>query len=420
MSTRSHPPAGGAGGRSDAPADDLPSPVSATVAGTGKRPDMVTIADVARHAGVAVSTVSYVLSGKRAISATTRQRVLASIHTLGYHPHAGARALASRRANVIALVLPLRSGMHLPVLMQFATAVVTTARQYDHDVLLVTADEGPAGLRRIAASAMVDGIVVMDVEMRDPRVPLLRELERPSVLIGFPAEADGLTCVDLDFYRAGAACVDHLATLGHRQMALLGAPSVVYERETGFAHRTRAGFAETADQHGVDAIAQPCEENFDAVRRELAGLLHRHPGLTSLVVHNEAAVGHVLAALPTLGRQVPGDISVVAICPDEVAERSGPALTSVSIPAEDVGRQAVNLLMRKLEDEPVPAATLLDPRLTVRASTGTATAGTGPAGTQPSGTQPSGTRPTKSSVAAQARSTTPERATTPAARTGTT
>ena len=61
-----------------------------------KRADMVTIADVARHAGVAVSTVSYVLSGKRAISATTRQRVLASIRALGYHPHAGARALASQ------------------------------------------------------------------------------------------------------------------------------------------------------------------------------------------------------------------------------------------------------------------------------------------------------------------------------------
>src|SRR6185437_8444871 len=193
-------------------------------------PRRVTITDVARHAGVALSTVSYVLSGKRVISATTRQRVLASIRALGYHPNAGARALASKRANVIALVLPLRSGMHLPVLMQFATSVVTTARQFDHDVLLMTADEGPAGLRRIAASAMVDGVIVMDVEMRDTRVPLLRELDRPSVLIGFPAEPAGLTCVDLDFFRAGQSCVEHLADLGHREIALVGPPRAVYER----------------------------------------------------------------------------------------------------------------------------------------------------------------------------------------------
>ncbi|BCJ68577.1 LacI family DNA-binding transcriptional regulator [Polymorphospora rubra] len=337
-----------------------------------KRADMVTITDVARHAGVAVSTVSYVLSGKRAISATTRQRVLASISALGYHPNAGARALASRRANVIALVLPLRTGMHLPVLMQLVTAVVTSARQVDHDVLLMTADEGPDGLRRIAASAMVDGVVVMDVEMTDPRVPVLRELGRPSVLIGFPADARGLTCVDLDFHRAGALCVDHLVRLGHRRLALLGAPGVVYERDTGFAHRTRAGFLEAAADHGVSAVARPCEEHYPAVREALVDLFAGDPALTGIVVHNEAAVDHVMAVLPMLDRRVPRDVSVVAICPDQVAERTRPGLSSVPIPAEEVGRNAVSLLMRKLTGAGVPDATLLVPTLTARSSTATA------------------------------------------------
>jgi DNA-binding LacI/PurR family transcriptional regulator len=342
---------------------------------SGERPQrvsMVTIIDVARHAGVAPSTVSYVLSGKRAISASTRQRVQASIRTLGYHPHAGARSLASNRSNVIALVLPLRSGMHLPVLWQFASSVVTTARRYRHDVLLVTADEGPAGLRRIAASAMVDGLILMDVEMRDSRAPLLRELDRPSVLIGFPAEPGGLTCVDLDFLRAGTACVEHLAELGHREIALLGAPRAVYERGTGYAHRTMAGFREAADHRGMHAIVVPCEENFEAVQRQVARLFDERPWLTGLVVHNEAAVTHVLAVVQSLGRSVPTDVSVVAICPDEVAERATPPLDSVLIPAEEVGSRAVELLMHKIEDEDVPEATLLAPRLTTRASSAAA------------------------------------------------
>lgn len=330
----------------------------------------VTIADVAKHAGVAVSTVSYVLSGKRAISATTSQRVMRSVRALGYHPNAGARALASKRSNVIALVLPLRAGMHLPVLMQFATSVVTTARQFDHDVLLMTADEGPDGLRRVAASALVDGLVLMDVEIHDPRVPLLRQLEEPSVLIGFPADASGLTCVDLDFARAGALCADHLASLGHREIALLGAPHVVYERGTGYAERTMEGFVEAGQGHGMKAIALPCEESFDQVCATVKALLEEHPGLSGLVVHNEAAVGHALGALRMLGRRVPEDVSVIAICPDDVAERTGPALTSVLIPAADVGHQAVRLLMAKLEGDQVPAATLLEPRLTIRHSTG--------------------------------------------------
>ncbi|MFB9889227.1 LacI family DNA-binding transcriptional regulator [Planobispora takensis] len=329
----------------------------------------VTITEVARHAGVAVSTVSYVLSGKRAISADTRRRVLDSVRTLGYHPNAGARALASRRANVIALVLPLRVGMHVPVLMQFATSVVTAARQYDHDVLLLTADEGPDGIRRAAASALVDGLVLMDVELHDTRVPLLRDLAEPSVLIGFPADTAGLTCVDLDFARAGALCVEHLAQHGHREVALLGAPAVVYERGTGFASRTWEGFTEAAAAHGLTGVALPCEETFEQVAAAVGELLDARPGLTALVVHNEAAVNHVLGALRQHGRRVPQDIEVVAICPDDIAERSSPALTSVLIPAEEVGRQAVRLLMDKLEGRTVPEGTLLRPRLTVRDST---------------------------------------------------
>jgi DNA-binding LacI/PurR family transcriptional regulator len=254
----------------------------------------VTISEVAKHAGVAVSTVSYVLSGKRTISAGTRRRVLDSISTLGYHPNAGARALASKRSNVIALVLPLRAGMHVPVLMRFASAVVTAARRFDHDVLLLTADEGTAGIRRVAASALVDALVLMDVELDDLRVPLLRELAEPSVLIGFPAEAAGLTCVDLDFAAAGALCVAHLADRGHQEIALLGAPSVVYERGTGFARRTREGFVAALAEHGLRGEPLPCEDTFDEVYETIRDLLLDRPELSGLVVHNEAAVGHVL------------------------------------------------------------------------------------------------------------------------------
>lgn len=327
----------------------------------------VTILDVARRAGVAPSTVSYVLSGKRAISPATRERVLESIRRLGYHPHAGARSLASNRSNVIALVLPLRAGMHVPVLMQFAVSVVTTARRFDHDVLLLTADEGPGGLRRINNSALVDGLILMDVELHDDRIPLLRELERPSVLIGFPADPTGLTCVDLDFKAAGAACVTHLASLGHQHIALIGAPEAVYERGTGFARRTMAGFEEAARNCGVQARWTPCEESGPQVAARVTRLLAEDPELTGLVVHNEAAVEAVVAALRAGGRRVPEDVSVVAICPDELAQRAG--LTSVLVPAEDVGTHAVSLLMRKLDGGEAPEATLLAPRLTVRAST---------------------------------------------------
>ena len=329
---------------------------------------MATIGDVARQAGVSPSTVSYVLSGKRTISEQTRRRVLAAVDVLGYHPHAGARALASNRSNVIALVMPLYTGLYVPVLMQFVTSVVTAARRFDHDVLLLTQDEGVQGLDRVAASALADALIVMDVELHDRRLPRLRTLARPSVLIGFPADPAGLTCIDLDFAAAGAACVDHLADLGHACVALVGSPPEVYERELGFASRTAAGFDEALRRRGLRGTTVPCEPTPDAVRATVAGLLARHPDLTAVVVHNEPTVPPLLDAFAALGRRVPRDLSVVAICPDEVAECADPPLTSVQIPAEEVGVRAVDLLMRKLTGAEAPESTLLEPRLTVRAS----------------------------------------------------
>lgn len=326
---------------------------------------MVKISDVARHAGVSPSTVSYVLSGKRTISESTRRRVLDSIRVLGYHPHAGARALASNRSNVVALVVPLRSGIHVPVVMQMVISAVTTARTFDHDMLLLTQDEGADGLVRVAGSSMVDAIIVMDVEMHDVRLPVLRTLGRPSVLIGFPADPDGLTCVDFDFEAAGAACARHLADLGHREIALIGAAPAVYERGTGFAERTKAGFQRAAADRGVAAVVRPCDP--ETVRRTAGDLLRDHPDLTGIAVHNEAAAEPLLTAFRAAGRRIPEDLSVIAIAPDDLAERLD--LTSISLPAEDLGRQAVTLLMQKLDGLDAPAATLLPPRLTLRSST---------------------------------------------------
>ncbi len=89
-------------------------------------------------------------------------------------------------------------------------------------------------------------------------------------------------------------------------------------------------------------------------------------------------MGPVQAALAALGRRVPDDVSVVAVCPDQFAEHASPRLTSVPVPAEEIGRQAVSLLMRRLRDEPTPQVTLLEPRLTVRDSTAAATGTTTP------------------------------------------
>ncbi|HEY0807779.1 MAG TPA: LacI family DNA-binding transcriptional regulator [Pseudonocardiaceae bacterium] len=330
---------------------------------------MVTISDVAQDAGVSPSTVSYALSGKRSISAETRRRIARSVRKLGYHPNAGARSLASNRTNVLALVVPLRIDLNVGVVMQFVGAAVTTARGYDHDLLLLTKDEGPAGLRRVAASSIADAIIVMDVETAEPRVSVLRKLRRPAVLIGVPAQPGDLTCVDLDFTAAGSTCVSHLADLGHSDIALVGPSPAVYERGTSYAGRFLHGFDQAVAERGLRALPRPCVPSYDGVRTCLDDIFRERPDTTGLVVHNEAVLPALLSELRSRRLQVPRDVSIVAVCPDDMVENHGIALTSVAIPAAEVGQLAVEMAMRQLADtRPQPEIRLLSPRLTVRDS----------------------------------------------------
>ncbi|WP_392962217.1 LacI family DNA-binding transcriptional regulator [Streptomyces sp. LN245] len=335
---------------------------------------MVTLAEVAQHAGVSASTVSYVLSGKRSISASTRQRVEQSIQELGYHPNAGARALASSRSNIIALMVPLRTDMYVPVMMEIAIAVATNARTHGYDVLLLTGEEGPDAVRRVTGSGLADAMILMDVELDDERLPLLRETDQPSVLIGLPADTTGLTCVDLDFGATGALCAEHLALLGHRDIAVIGEAPAVYERHTGFAERTLDGLRARSRELGLRVLHRPCEGGYAAMALTLARILDERPGTTGFVVQNESAVEPLLALLRQKGRAVPEDVSVIAICPDQVATQSSVRLTSVAIPAQDMGRHAVEHLIAKLEGRGKDEVVLIAPELTVRASTGPAPA----------------------------------------------
>ncbi|MFK0117132.1 LacI family DNA-binding transcriptional regulator [Streptomyces sp. NPDC090994] len=317
---------------------------------------MARITDVARRAGVSPSTVSYALSGKRPISAETRRRVEAAVRELGYRPHAGSPT------GVLGLLLPLRGGTWEPATAGCAMSVVTAARAHGHDVLLMTGEEGERSPHRA-----VDALIVTEVGLRDPRLPSLRG--RSAVLIGVPAEPEGLTCVDLDFRAAGERCVARLAELGHRVVALVGGPPQVYARHTASAHRVVRGFTAAARRAGLVASVHPSAAAPDTARDTAERLLRLRPAPTAVVVHNDPLLAPLLDAFEGLGRRVPGDLSVVAVCPDDVALAARPPVTSVTVPSAVLGTRAVELAVRALTGPAAPGVHLLPPRLTDRAST---------------------------------------------------
>lgn len=208
--------------------------------------------DVARLAQVSQSTVSYVMSGKRAISEETRHRVEAAIAQLTYQPHAGARALAGQRSNAIAVIMPFASPGSAQKLMAFVEEITEAARRRDYDVLLVTADEGSDGIRRVVGRSLCDAVLVMEVGAHDDRADAVRELSLPVIFIGVPEESSQLHCVDFDFEQAGELLVHELADLGHRVIDLLRWDASPTGQEFNYVPRFARGVDRVAQARGVE------------------------------------------------------------------------------------------------------------------------------------------------------------------------
>ena len=325
--------------------------------------------DVARVAGVSQSTVSYVLTGNRPISEQTRRRVLDAIEQLTYQPNAGARALASQRTRVIALVLPFDVVVDTAALVPFIEAISISARSRDYDVLLLAANEGAAGLQRVAGRSLCDAIIVMNVQTRDERVPVAAALPVPVVVIGVPEDPQGLHCVDLDFAAAGRMAIEELAATGHQRVAIIEHPAEMVDRGLSFIDRFLEAALQAARQRSLPVeVSTPAERG----RVALASVIDRLiglPGPLGLVVPNMQAQQPLLRLLEAR-EVVPGrDISLIGLCTDADAAEADPQITNLSFEPLDISRRAMQTLFALLEPTGIPAPPPMDlipPRLTRR------------------------------------------------------
>ncbi|MEU7746096.1 LacI family DNA-binding transcriptional regulator [Nonomuraea sp. NPDC049158] len=325
--------------------------------------------DVARIAGVSQSTVSYVMTGKRPISERTRQRVLDAMAQLTYEPHSGARALAGRRTRVVGLVVRFGAGGDAFGLLPFIETIASSARAHDHEVLLVTADEGSAGLRRLAGRALCDAIIMMDIEEQDERVPVAAALSVPVVLIGVPADQAGLHCVDLDFEAAARMAVEELAGTGHDEIVIVGYPAAAMERGLNYVGRFLRSARRQAQVRGLPlTVIEPVDHGQEAAAADQL-LARRTGGRLGVVVPHSDAIMPLLSALRKKD-VVPGcDISLIGLSSDSWAEQSDPPYTNISVEPRDVSRRAMETLFWLLDPGSGverPAIDLVAPRLTRR------------------------------------------------------
>lgn len=331
---------------------------------------MNTIHDVAKAAGVSISTVSYALSGKRSISPATRERVERVAAELNYRPNARAKALASQRTSILAVTEPLRPDTSAPAHMAFVMATATAARRYDYDVLLLTQEEAGGGLERVTATGMVDGIVILDVLTHDPRVELARTLRVPSVVVGVPADPEGLVCVDLDFEAVGERAAARLVEAGHQGLGFIGHQSSSYaDNASNFPPRLLQGLRAGAEQRHATLAVQTPDPTPAAVRVAVEALLATDPRPTGLVIHAEEAVHTItLDVLAEYGVQVPHDLSVISAASTFDTTRFTPALDCIPLVPERSCDRAVELVVQLIGGAQEPVVELLPPTYTEHGS----------------------------------------------------
>lgn len=336
----------------------------------------ITIADVARAAGVSVSTVSRILNGKQDVAPATRERVQQVIEDLGYIPHAQAQNLRAGRTRNLALLFPLKYPHHLPynaLDMEFIIGAAAAAGEQAFFFNLVTTPINKRGLLSLYRSAQVDGLVLMQIHTHDWRVDVLRESGYPFVMIGHCDDNTGVSFIDLDFEAAVITAFEYLVRQGHRHIAFLGQPAEMRQQGYGPSVRTWAGYQQALSQFGLSPIFR--EAGFAG--QDIAGaaleLLHEQPKITAIVTAHGYAPLSLIPSLTRRGLHIPDDCSVIGITSQHVAELVSPALTHIDFPSHNMGYKAVELLIRTLEGKlPDPEQILIPPRLVTRSSTGPA------------------------------------------------
>jgi DNA-binding LacI/PurR family transcriptional regulator len=331
-----------------------------------------TMAQIAERAGVALSTVSYVLSGKRSVSPPMRERVLAAIEELDYRPHGPARALASGASHTIALFLPSPQWPLVPVQQTFVAGATQATSAGDYALLLSTAATDPETIAQLVERGRADGVILMETLHEDARVERLRSGGYPFSLIGRTDDLTGISFVDMDFGGAVEKSLAHLAELGHTCVALFNFPPELLEAGYTSALIARDVFESRAPELGIRGIHVPCSHTPREAFAVAARLLRHEPGCTAAITTGWQFTG-LLSALRAADLHVPDEFSIVAVIAAPFAEMLTPALTGVDWPAFEAGRMAAETLIENLTGKSKgPRQHLISAELVVRESTGPA------------------------------------------------
>ncbi|MGN6127226.1 MAG: LacI family DNA-binding transcriptional regulator [Humibacter sp.] len=321
--------------------------------------------DVARLAGVSAQTVSRTLSGHPNVQAETRAKVMAAVEQLGYRRNSAARALSSGRSRTIGVVT-LQTGFASRMALIVGIEAAATEAGYAVSTATTASLEASAieaALSRLADQGVEGIVLAVPLISTNHAIEALTE-SLPTVAID-GSRTPSTDVLAIDQRALGRLATRHLLDLGHENVWHVAGPSAWLEA----AARADGWRAELADAGVTPPPELPGDWSPESGHRN-GLILARVPDATAVFVASDEMAFGVIRGLVEQGRRVPEDVSVIGVDDIPLAAYCSPPLTTIAQPFRDVGRLAVEHLLRTISDpEVVTADQAIEPVLMVRAST---------------------------------------------------
>ncbi len=330
---------------------------------------MSSIKEIAREAGVSTATVSHVINGTRFVSDEVRARVLKAIEQFRYYPNAHAQSLASGRSKIFGLVI---SDIANPFFPDLVKSIEEAAFARGYDVMLSNTNydtERTSHYVRRFIERKVAGVAVMTSEMSKELVDELAHREVPVVFLDVGEPGTQMSNLQVDYEEGIEQAILHLVALGHRRIAFISGKIDIRS-----SRRRLEAFQRTMKQLFPDVPELIFYGNFkieggrNAANEILTTLKNDLP--TAVVAANDLTAIGAISEFEAAGYNVPRDISVVGFDNIDFAALTKPALTTVNLPRNELGRRAVEMLVKILDNPQERGAEVRIPtNLVIRQST---------------------------------------------------
>jgi DNA-binding LacI/PurR family transcriptional regulator len=334
---------------------------------------MTTIKDIAREAGVSVTTVSRALNGYSDVNEKTRAKIKGIANELNYSPNALARSLVTNKTKTIGLLV---SGMKKESIKDNFTyeilcGINDMSAEIGYDLIFFSTNstmQKEKSYAQLCRERKVDGVIIQGIKTDDPYLQEVIDSEIPCVLIDIPIESNSVGYVTTDNELGAKNITEYLIDLGHKNIAMINGHNRAFVSQQRFAgYRKALNEANIALQweYVIDGAFDE-EVAYDATLK----LLNEHTEITAIVCASDLMALGVMKAAKTLGLSIPSDLSVTGYDDIILASYVSPTLTTVAQDKYLMGQKATRLLAELLEGHTNERKVIVETEIKKRESAG--------------------------------------------------